>query len=384
MAVDSFRLRSLVLTLIILSGAAWAAPGRVFKHPDPGASLTARWDWAFRTAKEGAFADGFWAGYSIRRKMSENSFIGSWNWPPKADDWTLDRILSGRGRPAADPEADERNIKEAARKALDEIDGRTRPESIVDKDIAILLRFRPSSGSVPLEIEICDVQSLFDPKGAPLFWLGPAGDSDSMAALERFYSGPAGLEAKKDLIQAAGLHQAPGIALPFLERAAATSSPEAFRREATAALGDQPVPRAVEVLRRLIGEDRSVEVRKAAVEALASSSVPAALDVLIETAGKSPDEAVREAALEGLAEKASERAVAALSRAAFNDKETEVQRAAVAVLAELPQGKALPALANVARTHANPEVKKAAIEALAEIGGPEVIAVLAELARTKK
>jgi HEAT repeat protein len=377
------RFRSLVLALTMLVGAAQAAPGPVFKHPDLAASLSARWNWAFQTAAGGPFAKGYWAGYSIRRKMSEHSFIGSWNWPPKAEEWTLAQILAGR-RPAADPKADERSVREAAQRALDVIDGRTQPERIVDKDIAILLRFRPASGPVPVEIEVCDVESLFDPKGAPLLWLGPAGDPDSLAALDRFYSSPAGLEIKKEIVWAAGLHQDSGIALPFLERAAAPGAPEAVRQEAAEALGEQIAPRAVEVLRRLIGADSSIEVRKAAIDALASSTVPSALDALIETAEKSPDKALREEAVEGLAEKASARAVAALGRAVFNDQDTEVQKEAVAALADLPRGEALPALTSVARTHANPEVRKAAISALGEMGGPDAIAVLAELAGRRK
>jgi hypothetical protein len=378
------RFRSVVLSLILLAGAAQAAPGLVLKHPDPGTALADRWGWAFRTATGGPYAGGFWVGYSIRRKMSENSFIGSFNWPSRSEDWTLAGILSGRKISAPDPQADERSVREAARRALDEIENRTRPERIVDKEIAVLFRFRPSSGAVPVEMEYCDLQSLFDPKGAPLLWLGPAGDADSLAALDRFYSGPAGIEVKKDIVGAAGLHQSSGLALPFLERAASPASPEAIRIEAAEALAEQATPRAVEVLRRLIAEDRSPDVRREAVSALAESPVPAALDALIETASKSPDKAVRVEALEGLAEKASARATAALNRAAFDDKDTEVQKEAVSALAELPRGESLPALTNVARTHANPEVRKAAIEALAEIGGPEVVGLLAELARGKK
>ena len=376
--------RSVFFVLAFLAGSAWAAPGLVLKHQDPAVSLSARWDWAFRSAAGRSFDGGYWTGYSIRRKMSEHSFIGSWNWPPQADEWTLGEILAGRRRPAADPRAAEASVKEAARRALDEIDGRSRPDRIVDKDIAVLLQFRPSSGSVPVGIEICDVQSLFDPKGAPLLWLGPASDPDSLAMLDRFQAGPAGIKIKREIIQAIGLHQTPGLALPFLERAAAPSSPEVLRREAAEALGGQTAPRAVLVLRRLVEEDRSIEVRKAAVAALAESAVSSALDALIETAMKSPEKEVRREAVEGLADKASARAIEALGQAAFNDQDTEVQKEAVAVLADLPKGEALPVLTNVARTHANPKVKKAAIEALAEIGGPEVVAVLAELARGKK
>ncbi len=375
---------SFFFALALLAGSAWSAPGLVLKHPDPAVSLSARWEWAFRSAAGRPFDGGYWTGYSIRRKMSEHSFVGSRNWPPKADEWTLGEILGGRRRPAADPRAAELSVKEAARRALDEIDGRSRPDRIVDKDIAVLLQFRLSSGSVPVGIEICDVQSLFDPQGAPLLWLGPASDPDSLALLDRFQAGPAGIKIKQEIIQAVGLHQTPGLALPFLERAAAPLSPEALRREAAEAFGGQAAPRAVLVLRRLVEEDRSIEVRKAAVAALAESEVSSALDALIETALKSPDKELRREAVEGLADKACARAVEVLGQAAFNDRDTEVQKEAVAALSDLPSPGTLSDLANLARTHPNPEVRKAAIAALGDRGGPEAIAVLADLARGKK
>ena len=379
--MSSPRFRALVLSLILLAGAAQAAPGLVLQHADPRASLADRWAWAFRTASGGSYAGGFWVGYSIRRTMAENSFIGSFNWPPHSGDATLAALLSGPKNPISDPQADERSVREAARRALEEMENPNRPERLVDKEIAILFRFRPASGPVPLEIENGDLQSLFDPQGAPLLWLGPAGDADSLAVLDRFFSGPAGIGVKKDIVGAVGLHQAPEAALPFLERAAAPASPEAIRLEAAEALAEQTAPRAVEVLRRLIGEDRSLKVRREAVSALTSSTVPAALDALIETASNSPDKDIRIEAVAGLAEKASERAAAGLNRAAFDDRDTEVQKAAVSALAERPVGESLPALMSLARTHANPAVKRAAIEALAEIGGPRVVALLAELAR---
>ena len=374
----------LVFAFVVSAMTTAAAPVLVLRHPNLAAPLADRWEWAFGQAGGPDCRNGFWAGYSIRRKMSEHSFIGCWNWPPRNGDRTLEDVIAGVIRPPRDRVRDEQAVKVAARKALDEIEGRSVPDRIVDKDIAILLKFGPSAGRTPSAVEICDVRSLFDPKGLPLLWLGPASDKDSLAVLDRFYSGPAGVRIKQDFIQAVGLHQSPGLAVPFLAGAVVPTNPEALRREAAEALGDQDDPRAVEILRRLAGADVSTEVRREAVSALAECKAPTALDALIEAALKSPDEDVRREAMDGLAEKASARAVQTLDQAAFSDPDTEVQKEAVSALAELPRSEALPHLAKVARTHANPEVRRAAISALGDLGGAEAIAILADLARGKK
>jgi hypothetical protein len=384
MNLRSVRLSIIGLAVLAAMGAASAAPGPVFRHPDPSAPLAARWDWAHSRASGPDFRGGFWAAYSIRRRMPEDSFIGSWNWPRRTDDVTFADVISGKARRVLDSRDKEKLVQDAARKALDELEGRSVPKRIVDKDIAIVFKFGPSGVRMPIDVDILDVQSLFDPKGLPVFWLGPAADGDSIAALENFFSGPIPIKVKADIVGVVGMHQAPGLALPFLDRASAPANPEAVRREAASALGEQTELRAVDILRRMIAADPSIEIKKEAVSALGESSVPAALDLLIETALKAPQNELRREAIDGLAEKASQRAVEALGHAAFNDQDTEVQKEAISALAELPRKEALSHLTEAARTHPNPEVKKAAIEALGELGGPEVIAVLAELARGRK
>ncbi len=367
-----------------VGGAAWAAPTRVLRAPDPSAPLAARWDWSIRQAAGPDFQKGYWVGYSIRRRMSENSFYGTWYSSPRERYQTLAEILSGRPTPVPDARAEAQAVKDAARKAIDHIDGRREPVRIVDKDIAILLRFGPQAGRPPVETEICELKSIFQPENLPVLWLEGASDKDSLALLDRLYSGPAPEKIKLDLIQAVALLQTPGLAVPFLERVVAPATAEPLRREAADALGEQDDPRAVEILKRLAERDLSANVRDDAVSALAESIVPASVDALIALAVKSAFEDVRKEAVDGLAEKASEKSVQALERVAFDDKDTEVQEEAVSALSELPAAEALPVLTKLAKTHPNPEVRKAAISALSELNDPAVITVLVDIIKGRK
>jgi len=378
------RFLRLTTCLLLILGAASAAPVRVLRHPNSAEPLSIRWEWALRQASGSEYQKGFWIGYSIRRRMSENHFIGSWFSTPRRDDQTLEQVLSGKPAPVLDARAAEQAVKDAARKALDEIDGRLEPEKIVDKDIGILFRFGPKSGQTPEETEFCDLKLFFKPEGRPIIWLEGAADKDSLVLLERLYSGLIPEKIQVDLIQAIARHQTPGLAMPFLERVALSAPTVPLRREAAEGLGEQDDPRAVGILKRLAERDLSADVRDDAVSALAESPVPASVDALIALASKSPYEEVRKEAVAGLAEKASENAVQTLEKVAFDDKDTEVQQEAVSALAELPPKEALPLLTKIAKTHLNPEVRKTAIQALGELNDPSVVAVLVDLIRRRK
>jgi len=371
----------ILAVVAILGGAAAAPPVQVFRHPDPASPLQARWDWAFRQSAAAEFPHGYWVGFSIHRLMGEHSFIGTWFESRTTDFETLEEMIAGK-RTARKP--DEQTVKEAAQRALDRLEGRHEPERMVIKTLGILLRFGPKNGRVPEVVNICDLQLIFNPHGRPLIWLGGASDAESVAVLERFYAGTAAVEAKEDLIQAVSLHQSPGLAVPFLEKAVSPSSPERLRKEAAEALGEQNEPRAVEILRQLIARDASAEIREEAVSALVESPVPSAVDLLIELASKSRDEDVRKEAVSGLAEIATEKAVQTLEKVVFDGNDTEVQRHAVSALSDLPPKEALPYLTRIAKTHANPEVRRAAIEALGDIGDPASVAVLVDIIKGRK
>jgi len=375
--------KALVACLTLVGGRAFsAASGQLLRPPNPGAPLAERFESGIREGA-GAGGSGFWIGYSIKRLMGERSFIGSWTAPGRADARTLEELIEGRAMTAGTPASREIVVKDAARRALDDIDKRDVPERLILKDIGLLLKMTSAGGKAPEDVQINDLKLSVKLAGLPLVWLGPASDAESLGLLTSLYgrAGEAGAKIREKLIHAVALHRAPDTVVPFLGRVLSGSGDEKVRRAAAFGLGDQDDPRAVEALRRALTSAAPAEVKKAAVWGLAENSQPSALDVLIGAAAATSETAVRKEAVMGLAEKASEKAVRTLERIAFDDKDTEVQKRAVFALADLPEKDATPFLVRVAKTHYNPAVRKAAIYALGDLGGAEAVAALIEIAK---
>ena len=377
------RIVAWVLGLLAAWATAAAAPVRVVRHTDPSVPLAARWEWASRQASGQDFSRGSWVAYSIRRKMPSNGMVGSWSNGWREDPRTLAQVLAGASLPVLNKAAQDQAVREAARKALDEIEGKREPVRIVDKDIALLFRLGPPPASAFEEIEMCDLAMMFEPEGRPIVWLGAAGEGESMILLERLFAGTGVEMFKRDIIQAAGLHQTAPAVLSFLERASAPAAPESIRREAADALGEREEMRAVPILIRLARTDLSDDVREDAVSALAESPVASSIEALASLASDKSLGDLRRTAAEGLAEKAAELTAPAPDNAP-EDHEAEVRRAAVSALSEWPAKEALPRLADLARTHVDPMVRRAALEALGEMEDPSAVAVLLDILRNRR
>jgi len=357
-------------------GAFGAASGQAIRHPNPSAALAQRLAWGFDQGKD-IGGPGYWIGYSIERLMNERSFIGSWSGRREGERRTLEEIIAGRP-PAA---ADERKVLEnAARRALDELDGRDAPETLVKKDIGFLFKMTPKTGRTIQDVRMSDLKLRVELEGWPLVWLGPASEAESAGVLKTLYRDAAG-KSRERIVHALAMHRLPDVVVPFLTGVLSSAEPAKVRRAAAFGLGEQEDAGAVAALKKALRSDYPAEVKKAAVWGLAENGHPAALEALIDTATASSDTVVRKDAVMGLAQKASAKAVRTLERLALDDPDVEVQKRAVFALAELPDAEALPYLVRVAKTHHRPEVRKAAIFALGDIGGPEAVAVLAEIAR---
>jgi beta-lactamase regulating signal transducer with metallopeptidase domain/HEAT repeat protein len=239
---------------------ASAPPSEVMLAPDTGTDLVNRWAWAVQ-GSAGQAHGGMWIGYGLSDTraggghglLSDSEGIDLALLNGHATGPTLLDVLSRRG---------------------DFLGGRPAPDAV-----AILFhvtrrgtvdRVRTQSFSMPPP-----------PGGQPLYWLGKAGDEQSLAWLRQLNDRVPDGAAKKGILDAASYHH-DGNA--WLGQVAQSDECESVRAAAAEGLGRHPTPESIRVLDQLARADRSAEVRKCAIEALGEVDDPASASVLFETA----------------------------------------------------------------------------------------------------
>jgi hypothetical protein len=395
----SFRLISALGLTFALAGALAAL--QIIRHPSPSGPLAGRLDWALQEAAKSSAGKGFWVGFGIRRLMGEHSQMGM-NVSFTSGVPALEELIYGR-RPLVESRISASEATGAtAGKASDPF-GTGRKERKVLREIAILMKFAAPGaigtaraieasgvGSAtgarkPQSVSACSLVYGVSLEDLPLFWLGPAADDDSIRLLEGFYGPDASEALRASLAEAIALHRRPDLVVPFLERIINNGrEPERLRADAAEFLGDQDDVRALDVLRRTIRTDASLEVRKGAVSGLTAMDLPASADVLIELALHEREADVRDEAIEGLAEKATKATVAALEQLVVADKDVEIQKRAVSALADLPEKSGLPYLIKIAKTHPLRDVRVEAIEALGDFHDPAAAKALVEIIKNAR
>jgi hypothetical protein len=290
---------ALVLALTARAGRAALPAAPIVRHPAPSGPLAARLDWALaEAAKAAAAGKGFWVGYGIRREMSEHSQMGV-NVAFTSTETSLEDRIYGR-RPAAERRVST-DVGSGARvdRGVEPGGGRTAERKIV-RELAVLLRFGAPGARRPRSISACTLSAGVALEDVPLYWLGPAGDDDSLRLLTAYYVPDAPVELRTAAVEAVALHRKPDVVVPFLERIVAGREPERMRADAAEYLGDQPDARALDILKRTARADASFEVRKAAVSGLAEMELPAAFDALVDLALHERETKLRIEAIEAL------------------------------------------------------------------------------------
>lgn len=324
----------------------------VLRPPDAKASLEARWVWAGSEARSRQHA---WIGYGIWRMRSRAVFGDrSANGAGRS---TLSALIDGTAAQVPSPSPDGRRA------------GRV-------EELGILFRLDREGIA---EVAVSSMTSHVDLKGGPLFWLGEAGDAESMALLERLYDRAGRAPYREGLVTAAGVHDDVAYVLPFLERVLASRENDGIREVAAFWLGQIDAPRALDLLKEAVRKDPSQRVREHAVFAISQMELEAATDELVRLARGAGDPGVRKQAIFWLAQHASERAVATLKDAVFTPGDADVQKHAVFALSQLPNEQGFPLLVDVARTHADREVRKQAIFWIGQSDDPRAVDVLVEM-----
>jgi HEAT repeat protein len=257
------------------------------------------------------------------------------------------------------------------------------PERKVVKEVALLLRYDSPRARKPRAIAAANLEFSASLDGLPLYWLGPSEDGESVLFLQAFYAQTDPEDLRSSVILAVGLHRNPDLVVPFLQRIIAGREVERIRADAAALLGEQPDPKALEILKRTAAADASTEVRENAVDGLIEMELPAAAGVLIELAERGRDEEVRNEAIHGLAEKATKATIASLERLAYGDKNAEIRKEAIQAIADLPQKGGLSFVIKAAKAHPDKEARIAAIEALGEFRDPAAQQALIDIIKKR-
>ena len=336
-------------------------------------------EWARQEARVRAYKTGFWAAYSIELMAEEGSHIGTFHFGSREAGLTLGEIVAGKrldGPPSAP-----QSVRTTARKALEDLERKTGPAKTVRKNVALLFRFKDAGRPRPEEVGISDLDIAFDLEALPLIWLGGAPDDESLAVVRKLYDAGGGQELRKDLVAAAGVHDAPALVVPFLDAVLKSRENDAVRKDAAFWLGQQGGPPALKILRGTARIDPSSEVRKGAIFGLSQIESEAAVDELIELVRTAGNGDVRHEALFWLGQRASKKAEAALVGFAGKDADPEIQEQAVFALSQLPDGQGVEPLIRIAGTHPNPHVRTKAIFWLGECDDPRAIEALIKIVK---
>ncbi|MEM1127145.1 MAG: HEAT repeat domain-containing protein [Bacteroidota bacterium] len=381
MPVLSFRTIRLVLFAVLLGSTAEVQAQPIHQHPTPTDPLQERWAWAQEHAERDDHRAGYWVGYQIQRKMRARSWIGSWN----RDGQNRPTLAEQLGR-STDPglEPQRRSLAEVAREALSEYDEeQAQPEdALVERDVALLFLY-DQRGRLD-EVKVSNLDLRVDLEKRPLWWLGQAERSASLALVDGlFQNAPAG--QREDLTSTVALHggDAPGVG-PWLTRVIEDRGEDLdVREQAVFWLGETNAEGALPFLEALALSDEPQNLREEAVFAIHLPKTPASTEALIRLTKSSQDPDVREQAIFWLGQTASEQAAAALRDVVDDGGDVELQKQAVFALSELPNNEGIPPLMDVARTHPRLEVRKQAIFWLGQSDDPRALDLLIELARNR-
>ena len=357
-------------------------PNQVVRPPDGAASLQARFDWALGRPDSAGAAKAFWIGYSVEKLMGERSHIGSYDSSKLGRESTVAEILAGRKRPGEGSGAGD-DVRAAARAALDGLEGRDKPEKKVLKELGFFFKYERGRTPALVDVGLANLDGWFDFGDIPLVWLGKAEARASLPLVERLYGRAGNDKVRERLLTAAGCHDAPALAVPFLARILGGDGPDALRRDAAFWIGQQNDAEGLRLLVRAARSDRSEEVREAAVFAVSQVDLPAAVDELIALARGADKQDVRKQAVFWIGQLASEKAGPALEEFARKDGDVEIQEQAVFALSQLPDDQGVEPLIKLARTHPDPRVRKKAVFWLGECDDPRALETLIAIIKGK-
>jgi hypothetical protein len=334
--------------------------GQTVQTKDSGKTLNQCFEMAHKEALAKGYQNGYWIGYSIQRRMEENSFIGSYYSDTKRNHPTLAEIIAGAQLNKIDePDYDIGDCQTIEGVVTTEND--SKPKKKILKEIGILFHFNGTSNKELRDIKISNLSLHVNIENDPLIWLNGFSNEQSMTFLRDRFKNISSAEIQEDIVRAVGLHEASDQTYSFLKEILVNDYKNSLREEATFWLGQQNTDDALTTLMGTAQKDKSEDVREKAIFAISEMENEKATDSLIKLVREADESNIRNKAMFWLSQRASEKAVLVINDIAQNDDDTEVQKQAVFVLTQLSDNESIPSLIKIARTHRNPEVRKSAI-----------------------
>jgi beta-lactamase regulating signal transducer with metallopeptidase domain/HEAT repeat protein len=321
----------------------------VVTAPATGGTLSSRWSWAERAARDARHAR-YWIGYSVAPVKGLPPFV----YIDRLSSVLADRITLN-GSIFSDNVA---GLRFAGRR-LDVTGGH--------REVKLLFELETTRAAAALRAVHTSTLSLpVETRNLPIFWLGPADPAQSLERIDAWYRTIASPELKHDLVAAAGVHDASSAVVAWLERRVASQDADDVRGDAVEWIAWHPIAASVTALDRIARTDRSSHVRQEAAEALGDLAMPEAAPVLITLARTLQDQDARREAVEALGARPELEARDALASIATEDASLDIQREAVETLGDFEDKRGVPPLIELARTHPSVEVRREAVETLGD------------------
>jgi len=281
------------------------------------------------------------------------------------------------------------------------------------RNLGVFLLREPNDTAVT-RVEIYNLDRAREYGGYRVYWLGRAGNDESLNLLRGLVEGQNDKTAAKvseHATMAIALHDDARVAgmlknfvrqssvekvrtsavfwlgqvggeTPFLADLIRNESEgREVRKQAAFAIGISKDSDAISTLQNLYTSVTHRDVKEQIIFAVSiNQDKDAAVNFLIDVAGKDNDHESRKKAIFWLGQKAGERSLNALKDTVDSaDADTEVQKQAVFAISQRPKDESVPLLIKIARTHANPAVRKQAIFWLGQTGDERAVDFFKEI-----
>ena len=278
------------------------------------------------------------------------------------------------------------------------------------RNLGVFLLREPNDTAVT-RVEIYNLDRAREYSGYRVYWLGRAGNEESLNLLRGLVEGRQANSVGEHATMAIALHddaRVAGMLKNFIQQSSVEklrtsavfwigqvggetqfladlarneSEGREVRKQAAFAIGISKDSDAISTLQNLYSSVTNRDVKEQIIFAVSiNEDKDAAVNFLIDVAGKDNDHEARKKAIFWLGQKAGERSLNALKDTLDSaDADTEVQKQAVFAISQRSKDESVPLLIKIAKTHANPAVRKQAIFWLGQTGDERAVDFFKEI-----